>query len=204
MNHHWWQRQPLKHGVRKGCSHQHHRPRSHQRRHHVPPNHLSLSPRQIHRQSPRSRRRRRRQNRPGNRQDLEPPVQGQHAPRRLTERHVRHRAVAAEHAHAPPAAPGVLGEALRHVGAGGDLQHVRAERVGAVARHYDRRLGLVLGPRRTATWAACGGGSTTSSAVVVVGGGMWCHKEVWDKPTQLALLAPLLLGTCLVIRHLKH
>ena len=77
----------------------------------------------------------------------------------LAKRNVGDGAVAAEDADTPPSAAGVVGDAVDDVGAGGDLEHVGAEGVGAVTGDDNWRLGLVLGAGRTAAGAAAGGGS---------------------------------------------
>jgi len=70
----------------------------------------------------------------------------------LSESDVGNNAAAAEDRHAAVAAVGEGGDALRDVAAAGDFQDVAAERVGAFFGYDNRRLGLVLGPGRPATW----------------------------------------------------
>ncbi|KAK1313808.1 hypothetical protein QJS10_CPA06g00279 [Acorus calamus] len=152
-------RQPLIRRIRKRRCHHKRRPRRDKRPNNTPPDHLPLTPGEVHGEPCGSRRCWAGQKSPGQRQNLKPPMQCHYGPRRrrLTKRDVGDGARSAHDADAALAPPGEGGDAVGDVGAAGDLHDVAAEGVGAVARHEDRGFGFVLGSRGTPAGAAGGG-----------------------------------------------
>ncbi|WVZ08494.1 hypothetical protein V8G54_021840 [Vigna mungo] len=147
-------RQPLISGIGECGGDHHHRPGGHQRTTNGAANDLPLPPGQIDGESGGARRRRRGQKGAGEGENLEPSVEGDDSCGRggLAEGDVGDNAAAAEDRHAAVAAVGEGGDALCYVTAAGDFQHVASERVGAFFGYDNRRLGLVLGAGRPATW----------------------------------------------------
>lgn len=87
-------------------------------------------------------------------------MHGDDAPGRrsgLAESDIGDSAGATKDGDAPAAAASVGGDGVNNVRAGGDLKNMGLEGVGGVSGDDDWGLGLVLGARRTATWAAAGG-----------------------------------------------
>ncbi|RCV29097.1 hypothetical protein SETIT_5G456000v2 [Setaria italica] len=152
--------QPVHLGAAERGGHQHHPVRRHHLPGQRPADHLPAGTRQRHRERLRRRRRRghrplrRRQHGPGQGQHLEPPVQRHRGRGRGRGSQAQpdggHRAAAAEHGHAHAAAARERGHRGDHVAARRELQHHGAHRALALQRHHHRRLGLVLGPWRTA------------------------------------------------------
>lgn len=102
------------------------------------------------------RRRRRRQERAGEGQYLEPVAEGYNPAGRgrLAEGDVGDGATTAEDGDAAAAAVGEGGDGVGDVGAGGDLEDVAVEGVGAVFGDDNGGLGLVFGARGASSWAA--------------------------------------------------
>lgn len=161
------QRQPLVDGVSEGGGYDHHRPGGHQLADDGSPHDLSLSAGEVHGETGSARWRGLGEEGTGEGEDVEAPTErdGCAVASGLAERDVGDGATAAEDGDATLPAAGEGGEGVHDVGAGGDLKHVGAHRVGALARDDDGRLGLVLGPSGAATWSA-----TSPSASAIAAG----------------------------------
>ncbi|PON45833.1 hypothetical protein PanWU01x14_256140, partial [Parasponia andersonii] len=110
--------------------------------------------------------RRARQERPGQGKNLEPALQRDDPTRggRLPESDVGDNAAATENRN--PAMPPLSESsyALNDVVSAPDLQHMASKRVGALLGDNHRRLRLVLGPRRPATWPSVAASSSSATA----------------------------------------
>ena len=84
------------------------------------------------------------------------------------ESHVQNGAVSAENADTSSSSSGINRHTLDDVGAGGDLEYVGTEGVGAVSGDDDGWFGLVFGSGRAASWASAGGGCCCRIGVGVV------------------------------------
>jgi hypothetical protein len=158
------ERQPLVGDVAERRGDDDDRPRSDERAGHAATDNLALPRGQEGGEAGGPRGRGRRQEGAGEGEDLEPALERGDRRRRgrrarlgrlrLAQRDVGHGPGRRENADAALPAARVGGERLEDVAAGGDLEDVRAERVGALPGDDHGRLGLVLGPRRAAARAA--------------------------------------------------
>jgi hypothetical protein len=156
------ERQPLVGDVAERRGHHDDRPGSDERTGDAAADDLALPSGKEGGEASSSRRSRRREEGSGEGEYFEPAVEGRHRRRgepglrrlRLPQRDVGDGPCRREHADAALPAARVRGERLEDVAAGGDLEDVGPQRVGALPGDDHRRLGLVLGPRRPAAGTA--------------------------------------------------
>ena len=165
--------QTLVDGIGDRGGHEQDWPRGDELAGHAPADHLALPAGEEDGEAAGAGRRGRREDGAREGQDLELAAHGGDQAARgrrawLAERDVGDGAATAEHGDAAAAAARELADALDDVGSRGDLEDVGVERVGAVPRHDDGRLGLVLGAQRPPAGAPHRATRTAAAAAAAV------------------------------------